>query len=120
MSFTRELFERTTNALPGTTAREFSRYCGKSEGYYGSISSQDLEISTSGLIYLAGLLHAKNSIEPNEKIRQVLAMITNEVADRTKRIQCENEAVRRMMIKAVAHAYMQGSSDYSAPPIVIA
>jgi hypothetical protein len=52
MSFTKQIYEKTSMALPDVTARTFSRYCGKSEGYYGSISSQNLDISTNGLLYL--------------------------------------------------------------------
>lgn len=50
MEFERTLFEKVREAFPKTTARTFSRDCGKSEGYYGSIIAQQQRISTCALI----------------------------------------------------------------------
>jgi hypothetical protein len=119
MEFTKKLFEKTAMALPGITAREFSRYCGKSEGYYGSISSQNLNISTNALMYLAEVLHYKNEISPKQEYREILQMISQEVAKRTREVQCENLVVRQMVLRAVANAYMQREDGYYAPAIVI-
>ena len=71
MSFTKQLFEMTSMALPEVTARKFSRYLGKSEGYYGSVSSQNLDISTNSLLFLSEILEHKNSINPNKKITEL-------------------------------------------------
>jgi transcriptional regulator with XRE-family HTH domain len=119
MEFTKNLFEKTAMALPGMTAREFSRYCGKSEGYYGSIISQNLNISTNALMYLAEVLHYKNEISPSRGIGDVLEIISQEIATRTRQFQCENEAVRKMVLRAVASAYLQRDDGYYAPAIVI-
>jgi hypothetical protein len=120
MSFTRQLFDLTAMALPNITARTFSRYCGKSEGYYGSISAQNLDISTNSLLYLSEVLEHKRATSPNRYITELQDMIAKEVARRMNTLATENLAVRKMIIRAVAHAYVQRTDEYSAPPIVIA
>lgn len=119
MEFTKKLYEKTANAIPSMTAREFSRYLGKSEGYYGSIISQNLQISTNALIYLAEVLDYKNTITPKKEFGEVVSLIAAEVARRTQHLECENARVRKMVLKAVANAYMQKENEYYAPAIVI-
>ena len=82
MSFTKQLFEMTSMALPDVTARTFSRYLGKSEGYYGSITAQNLDISTNSLLFLSELLDQKSSNTPNKRITELQSMIAQEVARR--------------------------------------
>ncbi len=120
MSFTKELFERTSMALPEITTRTFSRYCGKSEGYYGSIRAQNAEISTNGLIYLAEILQYRHSISPSNSLNEVIAMIVGEIAKRMQSIQVENIEVRKMLIKSIAKLHIEHERSYSAPPIFIA
>jgi hypothetical protein len=120
MTFTKQLFEKTSMALPNITARTFSRYCGKSEGYYGSISAQNLDISTNSLLYLSEVLEHKRATSPNRHITELQDMIAEEVARRMNTLDTGNLAVRKMIIRAVAHAYMQRTDEYFAPPIVIA
>ena len=119
MSFTKKLYKKTAEALPEITARTFSRYCGKSDGYYGSISSQNLEISTNSLLYLAEILQYRNGLAPCRKIQAALNLIANEVARRLQPVETKSHAVRDMIIKAVANAYMERESLYDAPPIII-
>ena len=119
MSFTKQLFEMTSMALPDVTARKFSRYLGKSEGYYGSISSQNLDISTNSLLFLSEILEHKNSTNPNKKITELQSMIALEVANRVQRIDSQNEAVRKLVIRSIAKVYMESNDNFSAPPIVI-
>ena len=129
MSFTKQLFEMTSMALPGVTARTFSRYLGKSEGYYGSISAQNLAISTNGLLFLSEVLEQHNTKgkdsqsvftqTPNKYIIEIQDLIAQEIARRMQQLDTENLAVRQMVIRAVAQTYMQSGNDYSAPPIVI-
>lgn len=119
MSFTKQLFEMTSMALPGVTARTFSRYLGKSEGYYGSISAQNLAISTNGLLFLTEVLEQQNTRSQNKYITEIQNLIAQEIARRMQQLDTENLAVRQMVIRAVAQTYMQSGNDYSAPPIVI-
>ncbi len=124
MSFTKQLFEMTSMALPGVTARTFSRYLGKSEGYYGSISAQNLAISTNGLLFLSEILEQHNTRNQNNPsqdkyITEIQNLIAQEIARRMQQLDTVNLAVRKMVIRAVATSYMQSGNDYSAPPIVI-
>jgi hypothetical protein len=119
MSFTKQIYEKTSMALPDITARTFSRYCGKSEGYYGSISSQNLDISTNSLLYLSEVLEHKRATSPNQYITELQAMIAQEVARRMQAFTTQNMTVRTMMLQAIAQIYMTDGREYSAPPIVI-
>lgn len=119
MSFTKQLFEMTSMALPEVTARTFSRYLGKSEGYYGSITAQNLDISTNSLLFLAEVLDHKNTISPNKRITELQSMIAQEVARRMQKLDTENEVIRKLVIRSVAKAYMERDQMFSAPPIVI-
>ena len=119
MSFTKQLFEMTSMALPDVTARTFSRYLGKSEGYYGSITAQNLDISTNSLLFLSELLDQKSSNNPNKRITELQSMIAQEVARRMQTLETQNIAVRKLVMKSIARAYMNSEHDFSAPPIVI-
>lgn len=119
MSFTKQIFDMASMALPDITTRTFSRYCGKSEGYYGSISAQNLPISTHSLLYLSEVLEHKKAESPNKHITELQLMIAQEVARRMQSLDTQNMAVRRMVIRAIAQTYMADGREYSAPPIVI-
>ena len=120
MSFTKRLYALTSMALPNMTTRAFSRYCGKSEGYYGSLCAQDLDISTNSLLYLSEVLEHKKTISPNRYINELQDVIAKEVAQRMSDLDIDHASVRSMIIRAVAYAYMQRTDDYAAPPIVVA
>jgi hypothetical protein len=119
MSFTQQIYDMASMALPDITTRTFSRYCGKSEGYYGSISAQNLPISTNSLLYLSEVLEHKKAESPNKHITELQLMIAQEVARRMQSLETQNMAVRRMVIRAISQTYMADSREYSAPPIVI-
>jgi hypothetical protein len=46
-------------------------------------------------------------------------MIAEEIAQRMQSLQTQNLAVRKMVIKALAHSYLQRPDEFSAPPIII-
>ena len=119
MTFTNDLYDKIKAAVPDMTVRRFSRYCGKSEGYYGSISAQNLPISTHSLLYLSEVLEHKKAESPNKHITELQLMIAQEVARRMQSLETQNMAVRRMVIRAIAQTYMADGREYSAPPIVI-
>ena len=119
MSFTKQLFEMTSMALPDVTARTFSRYLGKSEGYYGSVTAQNLDISTNSLLFLSELLDQKCSNTPNKRITELQSMIAQEVARRMQTLDTQNIAVRKIVMKSIAIAYMNSEYEFAAPPIVI-
>ena len=119
MSFTRKIFNMASMALPDITTRTFSRYCGKSEGYYGSITAQDLPISTNSLLYLSEVLEHKKVQSPNKYINELQTVIAQEVAHRMQTLDTQNMAVRRMVMRAIVNAYTESTGGYSAPPILI-
>ena len=81
MNFKNRLYEKIKTAMPDMTVREFSNYCGKSEGYYGSITAQNLELSTNALLHLAEVLSLIQAQQPNPALGTALTMIAEEVAD---------------------------------------
>ena len=120
MKSTKDIYELTQKAIPDMTVRRFSRYCGKSEGYYGSLIAQNLDLSTNALIHLAEVLTYKQTHTPCREIKQALITITEEIADRMQHINSGNIAVRRMIIKAVAAVQMRNDGDhYTALPVLI-
>lgn len=123
MTFTQQLFEQISIALPNTTTRSFSRLCGKSEGYFGSINAQQLPISTNSMIYLAEIIEHMIDITPSQqntqKLRQVQQMIANEIAQRTHNLDIENLPVRKMIISAVAHAAYMRDHQFNLPAIIL-
>ena len=120
MNFTKQLFQMTSAALPDVTARTFSRYLGKSEGYYGSVSSQNLDIPTNSLLYLSEILEHKYSLTQSKRIAEVQSMIAKEVARRMHTFETQNAAVRKLLMKSIAQIYISKEHDFNAPPIVIA
>jgi len=52
MTFTEELYQHISSLYSGMTVRGFSKLCGKSEGYYGSMKAQNLELATSAITHL--------------------------------------------------------------------
>ena len=112
MKSTKDIYELTQKAIPDMTVRRFSRYCGKSEGYYGSLIAQNLDLSTNALIHLAEVLAHKHTHTPCSCIKKVLVTITEEIADRMQHINSANMAVRRMIIKAVAAVQMRNDDNY--------
>jgi hypothetical protein len=119
MSFTKQLFEMTSMALPDVTARTFSGYLGKSEGYYGSVSSQNLDISTNSLLFLSEVLEQKSMMSTNKSIAELQTFIAKEIARRMQTLDTQNMAVRKLVLKSIARAYMSSEHDFAAPPIVI-
>ncbi len=123
MTFTQQLYEQVCNALPGTTSRSFSRLCGRSEGYFGSITAQQLPISTNSLIYLAEameqlMIYKRDPPHTTRKMRQVQQAIAEEIARRTQHFDIDNLPVRKMIISAVAKAAYTRDHQYNLPAII--
>jgi len=103
-----QLFEQFREIFPDTTTRQFSGYCGMSEGYYGSLVAQNLAISTNALIILAEVLQHKLDLECREqpeKMREIEALqqsIAAEVATRSTPQSTGSPQVNRMLLKALA------------------
>ena len=124
MTFEQKLFEQVCEAVPNTTARTFSRDCGRSEGYYGSITAQKLPITTNALMCLAEVLECRKElmrdITPRKlaKIEEVQQMIATEIARRMQNIDCDNLIVRKLIANAVAKTIATRDQHYY-PPIFV-
>lgn len=121
MTFTNDLYDKIKAAVPDMTVRRFSRYCGRSDGYYGSITAQALPLSTNALIHLAEMLTHMQSLKPSHALDAALVMIAEEVAHRMQSINSSsNWAVRQMIVKAVAKVQVSRVDNDLAPlPIVL-
>lgn len=125
MSFERNLFEKSREALPHMTARTFSAYCGMSEGYYGSITAQRIPIATNALIYLAEMLEHRKGIvgdrspETTRKLADLQRMIADEIARRSHSIHCDNHVVRKMIIGSLAKVAIARDQRAYLPPLII-
>lgn len=121
MTFTNDLYGKIKAAVPDMTVRRFSRYCGMSDGYYGSVTAQSLPLSTNALIHLAEVLTHMQQIKPSHALDAALAMIADEVARRMQSINSSsNWAVRQMIVKAVAKVQVNRvDSDLAPLPIVL-
>lgn len=125
MTFTQTIYEEICRAMPATTTRQFSRYCGKSDGYYGSICAQQLEISTNALIYLSvtleQMLVTGLNYDPRAcaGLRKAQQMIADEIALRAHDMDIANLAVRKMIVGAVAKVAYRRDQQYNLPPIIL-
>ncbi len=122
MTFTQQLYEQVRIAIPGTTTRNFSWLCGKSEGYYSSLKTQKLPISTNSLIYMTEMIQQiigpRTPQNKANKLHHVQTMIVDEIARRTNDFEIGNVLVRQMILSAVARAAFT-RDHYYLPPIII-
>lgn len=125
MALIRELYEEVKEIFPETTTRQFSNYCGMSDGYYGSVTAQHLEISTNALIVLAEVLDHMRDIrcvlDPalSARIDALQHRIVNEVVARTQLVDSGVMRVRRMLLKAFASAISRRDPNYGAMPFLM-
>lgn len=125
MAFTQQIYEQVQAAIPDTTTRTFSRDCGKSEGYYGSITAQKLPISTNALICLAEILECRKELLGRhstnarlQHIEEAQQMIADEIARRMQSIHTDDYKIRKMIINSVARIVVAHEQHYY-PPIFI-
>lgn len=103
MNFTETLYKQISIAFPSTTVRSFSRDCGMSEGYWGSIQAQQRPISTKALDNLVNTMDmkAKNNGN-NHHIQNIKQMIADEIAIRqTTANISSNSDLRQMILDSV-------------------
>lgn len=125
MALIRDLYEEVKGIFPETTTRQFSNYCGMSDGYYGSVMAQKLPISTNALIVLAEVLEHKREIscacDPvlSARIDAVQQRIVDEVVARTQQVDSNVTRVRRMLLKAFAAAITRRDPRSDAMPFIM-
>ena len=128
MSYTKQIFKEMKAIDPNITVREFSYRCGKSEGYYGSLISQKLELSSEAIINLLETLEMwkmilgktpNNSVDKIHQIGDVQKHLTSELAERTStNHKTPNNQVRNLIIKAVVNLYQSKTNADNSIPFV--
>jgi len=128
MSYTKQIFKEMKAIDPNITVREFSYRCGKSEGYYGSLISQELELSDEAIINLLETLEIwkmilgktpNNSVDKIHRIGDVQKHLTSELAERTStNHKTPNSQVRRLIINAVVNLYQSKTTADTSIPFV--
>ena len=128
MNYTKQIFNKMKAIDPNITVREFSYRCGKSEGYYGSLISQKLELSDEAIINLLETLEMWKLISvktPNNTVDKILRIsdvqknLTTELAERTStNHNTLNNQVRNLIIKAVVNLYQSKTNADTSIPFV--
>lgn len=116
------IFEAVQEALPNVTCRTFSGYCGMSEGYWGSLRAQGLELSIDALINLAENLEARKELLSYgvriDLIDDAHALIVEEIATRQERLSHISKRLRNMIVNVMAQRAIKEDQQYSLPPII--
>jgi hypothetical protein len=125
MTFTEDLYKKISNLYVGMTVRGFSELCGKSPSYYGSIKSQNLELSTSGIAHLMEELEQRKMVAPAStqfitQLSDVQRFIANEIAIRHhKCIENQNLKIRHMLLEAVSNLADRELDNRTPAPVFI-
>lgn len=122
------IYARMRAIFPDTTSRSFSRDCGRSDGYLGSITAQKMEISINALIHLLEVLEQRKRKAATsdgtyskqvQRIQSLQDLIATEIAERTTQsVSEQNLNIRQMIIGAVARLNEDRSFD-DVPAILI-
>lgn len=123
MAFNDELYEAVCRIWPKTSVRSFSKILGRSTGYWSSIKSQNLRISTGSLMNLISTLEMQILIakhaEMQQKMRDLQRKISQELAQRFIE-QVEADELVLEELKQLANSNGQTGFSSSLPmPIFI-
>lgn len=124
MNNNEQIFESTRQVINDLTSRKFSQLCDKSEGYFGSITAQNIELSTSALVGLAGnienlkvSLDEADRLKKTKAIEKLLVTIYSAIAERAlAESQSKNLVVRRLITEAISTLSYKQSSKYTPLP----
>jgi hypothetical protein len=125
MTFTKEIYQRTSALYSGMTVRGFSELCGKSPSYYGSIKAQQLELSTSSIAHLMEGLEQRKMVAPAStqfitQLSDVQRFIANEIAIRHHRCsENQNIKIRHMLLEAVSNLADRELDNRTPTPVFI-
>jgi hypothetical protein len=125
MTFTEELYEKISNLYVGMTVRGFSKLCGKSEGYYGSMKAQNLELSSSAISYLMEGIEERKMAAPAStqfitQLTDVQLFIANEIAIRHHKCsENQNIKIRHMLLEAVSNLADRELDNRTPTPVFI-
>jgi len=128
MTFTEELYERTTRLYSGMTTRGFSKICGKSPSYISSVIAQNLEISNTAIVALMTEMEQRKAAHINagatnrsiERISDLQAFMANEIAKRSHLCATnQNSKIRHMLLEAVSNLADRELDSRTAMPMFI-
>ena len=128
MTFTEELYQHISSLYSGMTVRGFSKLCGKSEGYFGSMKAQNLELATSAITNLLEELEQRKmmfismnaSAKQITELRDVQLFIADEIAARHhKCIENQNLKIRHMLLEAVSNLADRELDNRTPTPVFI-
>jgi hypothetical protein len=125
MTFTEELYQHISSLYSGMTVRGFSKLCGKSKGYYGSMKAQNLELATSAITHLIEELEQRKMAAPAStqfitQLTEVQLFIADEIAQRHhKCIKNQNIKIRHMLLEAVSNLADRELDNRTPTPVFI-
>ena len=128
MTFTEELYQHISSLYSGMTVRGFSKLCGKSEGYYGSMKAQNLELATSAITNLLEELEQRKmmfismnaSAKQITELRDVQLFIADEIAARHHKCsENQNIKIRHMLLEAVSNLADRELDNRTPTPVFI-
>lgn len=93
LTFEQELYEAVGRAFPGLTVRTMSRLLGKSSGYWSSVTSQNLPLSTDALTHLSDVIECQQVMCPLDSRRG------QRLAD-AQQLICEQLSARLEVLRA--------------------
>ena len=101
-TFEQELYEAVGRAFPGLTVRTMSKLLGKSSGYWSSVTSQNLPLSTDALTHLSEVIECQQIMCPLESRRG------QRLAD-AQQLICEQLSARLEVLRAYLPADLHPS-----------
>ena len=128
MTFTEELYQHISSLYSGMTVRGFSKLCGKSEGYFGSMKAQNLELATSAITNLLEELEQRKmmfismnaSAKQITELRDVQLFIADEIAARHHKCsENQNIKIRHMLLEAVSNLADRELDNRAPTPVFI-
>ena len=125
MTFTEELYQHISSLYSGMTVRGFSKLCGKSEGYYGSMKAQNLELATSAITHLIEELEQRKMAAPAStqfitQLTEVQLFIAYEIAARHHKCsESQNIKIRHMLLEAISNLADRELDNRTPTPIFI-
>jgi hypothetical protein len=125
MTFTEELYQHISSLYSGMTVRGFSKLCGKSEGYYGSMKAQNLELATSAITHLIEELEQRKMAAPAStqfitQLSNIQRFIADEIAARHHKCsENQNIKIRHMLLEAVSNLADRELDNRTPAPVFI-
>lgn len=122
-NFEYTLFANFAQIFPKLNVRDFSAWLGKSPGYWSSITSQGLHVSTSALKNLNDYIECRKTLLPEEdalyiRLAKIQELITKEIVERFM-IETESfDDIEEEVLRTIAEKEKVGEVNYDALPFL--